>query len=118
MKRFTAKTFLTLGLASSLAGFSVPAQANSAAVDYFRGRADRSNVPSLLTQDDRTYYRDLFGAIERSDWAKVQEMFAKRQDGPLHQVALAEYYLAPTSPKIELDALNAWLAKGTDLPQA
>ena len=118
MKRITAKTMLWFGLAVGLAGAAVPAQANSAAVDYFRGRADRSNVPSLLSQEDRTYYRDLFGAIERADWAKVQAMLAQKQDGPLHQVALAEYYLAPTSPKIELDALNAWLAKGTDLPQA
>lgn len=109
---------LAIGLAGSLAGLATPAQANSAAVDYFRNRADRSNVPSLLSQDDRTYYRDLFSAIERSDWAKVQELFAQKPDGPLHQVALAEYYLAPTSPKIELDALSAWLAKGTDLPQA
>ena len=115
---YTAKLMLALGLAGSLAAWSAPVQANSAAVDYFRNRADRSNVPTLLSQDDRAYYRDLFGAIERSDWAKVQQMFAQRQDGPLHQVALAEYYLAPTSPKIELDALNAWLAKGTDLPQA
>lgn len=118
MTRLSAKLVLALGLAGSLAAFAVPAQANSAAVDYFRNRADRSNVPSLLSQDDRSYYRDLFGAIERADWAKVQDMFTQRPDGPLHQVALAEYYLAPTSPKIELDALNAWLAKGTTLPQA
>jgi len=116
--RLTAKTMLACGLAGSLLTLAAPAQANSAAVDYFRNRADRSNVPSLLSQDDRAFYRDLFGAIERSDWGKVQDMFAQRQDGPLHQVALAEYYLAPTSPKIELDALNAWLAQGTDLPQA
>ena len=109
---------LALGLAGSLAAWTAPAQANSAAVDYFRNRADRSNVPTLLSQDDRAYYRDLFGAIERSDWAKVQDLFKQKADGPLHQVALAEYYLAPTSPKIELDALSAWLAKGTDLPQA
>lgn len=118
MTRLTAKTMLACGLAGSLLTLAAPAQANSAAVDYFRNRADRSNVPSLLSQDDRAFYRDLFGAIERSDWGKVQDMFAQRQDGPLHQVALAEYYLAPTSPKIELDTLNAWLAQGTDLPQA
>ena len=117
VKRTTAKALLAFGLAGSLAAFAAPAQANSATVDYFRNRADRSNVPSLLSQDDRTYYRDLFSAIDRADWAKVQDMFTQRQDGPLHQVALAEYFLAPTSPKIELDALNAWLAKGSTLPQ-
>ena len=95
-----------------------PAHANSAAVDYFRNRADRSAVPRLLSQDDREYYRDFFAAIDRKDWARIEALLAKRSDGPLHQQALAEYYLAPGSPRIELDALQAWLAKGTSLPQS
>ena len=81
-------------LAGAAALLPVAAQANSAAVDYFRSRADRSAVPSLLTQDERAYYRELFTAIKRSDWTRVQAMFAQKNDGPLHQVALAEYYLA------------------------
>jgi soluble lytic murein transglycosylase len=94
------------------------AHANSAAVDYFRNRADRSSVPSLLSQDEREYYRDLFAAIDRRDWPRVQQLFTSRQDGPLHQQALAEYYLAPGSPKVEIGALNAWLDKGAAHPQA
>ena len=66
--KFAAKArLLALGLAT--AGAAVlqvaPAHANSAAVDYFRTRADRTAVPSLLSQDEREYYRDLFAAIER-----------------------------------------------------
>lgn len=95
-----------------------PAPANSAAVQYFSSRANRGAVPTLLTQDDRSFYRELFDSIEKSNWARVQQLLAQRPAGPLHQVALAEYYLAPGSPKIGLDALNAWLAMGTDLPQA
>jgi soluble lytic murein transglycosylase-like protein len=99
--------------------FAAPsAQANSAAADYFRSRADRSNVPSLLSQDERAYYQGLFAAIRAADWSTVQAMLAQRPDGPLHAVAKAEYYLAPNSPKIELDALNQWLASGTALPEA
>lgn len=94
-----------------------PASANSAAVDYFRNRADRTAVPALLSQDERAYYKDLFGAIEHQDWAKVQAMFADKPDGPLHQVARAEYYLDPRSPRIDLDSLNRWLAQGTALPE-
>ena len=99
----------TLGIA--------PAYANSAAVDYFRSRADRTAVPSLLSQDERQYYREVFAAIDSKDWSRVQTMFAQKDDGPLHQEALAEYYLAAGSPRIEIDALNAWLARGTSLPQ-
>ena len=87
-------------------------------MEYFTKRADRSAVPSLLSADDRAYYTAVFDAVERSDWAKVQAMFAERAEGPLHQVAKAEYYLASGSPKIELDALNAWLAGGVNLPQS
>ena len=94
------------------------AHANSAAVAYFQSRADRTAVPVLLSQDDRTYYRDMFAAIKRQDWARVQTMFADRADGPLHQVARAEYYLAAGSPRVAVDPLNQWLAAGAELPQA
>ncbi|MBC2651990.1 lytic transglycosylase domain-containing protein [Novosphingobium flavum] len=95
-----------------------PASANSAAVDYFRNRADRTAVPTLLTQDERTYYKDLFGAIEHQDWTKVQTLLQARPDGPLHLVARAEYYLDAKSPRIDLPALTDWLGKGAGLPQA
>ena len=108
---------LTCAAGASLVG-ATAAQANSAAVDYFRSRADRTAVPSLLSQDERAYYRDLFSAIERKDWSRVQTLFAQKEDGPLHQQAMAEYYLAAGSPRIELESLNAWLAKGTTLPEA
>lgn len=94
------------------------AHANSAAVEYFRGRADRSSVPSLLTQDERAYYKDLFAAIRAKDWSRTQMLLAQRSEGPLHAVAQAEYYLAAGSPRIELDTLNLWLSSGRDLPQA
>ncbi|MCK9542319.1 MAG: lytic transglycosylase domain-containing protein [Novosphingobium sp.] len=94
------------------------AHANSAAVDYFRARADRTSVPSLLSQDDRQYYRDVFTSIERKDWARVQNLFAQRQDGPLHGEAQAQYYLAAGSPKVELPQLDAWMARYSSLPQA
>ena len=107
-----------LAAAGALALGSAPAQANSAAVDYFRTRADRTAVPSLLSQDERAYYREVFAAIDKKDWTRVQALFAQKTDGPLHQEALAEYYLASGSPRIELDQLSTWLAKGTSLPQS
>ncbi|HEX4848745.1 MAG TPA: lytic transglycosylase domain-containing protein, partial [Novosphingobium sp.] len=108
------------GAFAALALFALPqaAQANAAAMDYFTKRIDRSAVPTLLSAEDRTYYRNLFAAIDRGDWARVQALLAERPDGPLHQVARAEYYLAAGSPKIELEQLNAWLAGGVSLPQA
>lgn len=94
------------------------ASANSASAEYFASRASNSSVPALLSQDDRTYYRDLFAAIESGNWTKAQAMFTQRPDGLLHQVARAEYYTAAGSPKIDLDTLSGWLATGAQLPQA
>ncbi|WP_338445221.1 lytic transglycosylase domain-containing protein [Pelagerythrobacter marensis] len=97
---------------------ATPAAANSSAAEYFRSRALNSNVPELLSRPDREYYTDLFQAIDRQDWSRVEAMLAERSDGPLHQVAKAEYYLAATSPRVELPAIQAWLAEGSRLPHA
>jgi soluble lytic murein transglycosylase len=112
---------MALGVtASALAAtqFVPIAYANSAAIEYFRARTDRTAVPSLLSQPERSYYRDLFAAIRGKDWLRTQQLLAQTPDGPLHSVAQAEYYLDATSPRIELDALNDWLTRGRDLPQA
>ncbi len=113
-----AARLLALTAASAACLAALPAQANSAAAEYFRNRTDRSAVPSVLTQDERGYYRELFAAIDAGDWAKVQALFAQKPDGPLHQVARAEYYLAPNSPKIGGDVLGQWLSRDVSLPQA
>ena len=104
----------------AVAGAALPlcASANSASVDYFASRASNTAVPVLLAQDERAYYRELFAAIEGGNWPRVQAMFAQKADGPLHQVARAEYYTAAGSPKIDLDTLNGWLAQGSLLPEA
>ena len=109
----------TAALLLAATGMMLPASsnANSAATTYFANRANRGAVPTLLTPDERGYYRELFAAIERGNWAQAQAMFAQKADGPLHRVAKAEYYLAAGSPKIELETLTLWLAGGTDLPQ-
>lgn len=111
-------TLAASALALCMVALPQAARANAASMEYFAKRGDRIGVPSLLSKEDRDYYRQLFAAIDRSDWAKVQALLAQRPDGPLHQVARAEYYTAAGSPKIELAALNAWLAGGVDLPQA
>lgn len=95
-----------------------PAAANSAAADYFMSRVARSAVPKLLTEDERAWYKDIFGAIKRQEWARVQTMFATRPDGPLHGSARAEYYLAQGSPRIDGAALAEWLNANPTLPQA
>jgi soluble lytic murein transglycosylase-like protein len=112
--RKTVALIAALGSATLVAA---PAQANSAA-EYFRARVHTSQVPELLSRPDREYYSELFRAIQREDWIRVDAMFAERTTGPLHQVARAEYYLHANSPRVELPAIQAWLAEGGTLPQA
>ncbi|HEX7711263.1 MAG TPA: lytic transglycosylase domain-containing protein [Sphingomonadaceae bacterium] len=112
----TSRAALTL-LASGIAlAAAAPAMAeNSGRI----GAEPSAAIPTLLSSNDRDYYRSLFAAIDKEDWTKVQQMFADRPTGPLHQVALAEYYLAAHSPKVDAGQVQQWLANGgTALPQA
>lgn len=108
-----AVALLAGGIACTL---PAPAMANS--VEYFHSRTINKDVPTLLAQEDREYYRALFGAIDKEDWQRVQELLAQRKDGPLQDVARAEYYLAARSPKVELPQIEEWLRTGRSLPQA
>jgi soluble lytic murein transglycosylase-like protein len=103
-----------LGLALAAAS---GAQARTT-LDYFSAHARDNAVPAMLSAEERDYYRALFAAIDAEQWPRVDELFAQRTDGPLHDVARAQYYLAATSPRVELPAILDWLARGRDLPQA
>src|SRR5690606_13517186 len=69
-------------------------------------------------QATRDYYREIFAAIDRQDWGRVEALLAQRSDGLLHPVARAEYYLAANSPRVELPQIDAWMARGWRLPMA
>ncbi|MFA9201577.1 MAG: transglycosylase SLT domain-containing protein [Cypionkella sp.] len=109
---------LALTVTAALAcALPAPALASSAA-EYFRARAVKTNVPELLNRAERDWYRSLFAALDAKDWTRVEALFAERPDGPLHPVARAQYFLDAGSPKVELPAIEAWLAQGSELPQA
>ena len=94
-----------------------PALASSSA-EYFRDRIANSKVPTLLNKAERAYYTDLFRAIESENWTRVEELFEERSDGPLHQVARAEFYTHANSPKVTAEQVAAWFDDGVALPQA
>ncbi|MDZ4308588.1 MAG: lytic transglycosylase domain-containing protein, partial [Allopontixanthobacter sp.] len=102
----------------ALAGSGSAALANSSSANYYTARMTSSNVPELLGRTDREYYTALFGAIDASDWVRVNAMLAERPDGPLHAVARAEYYLHAGSPRVEASAIASWLEQGRNLPYA
>jgi soluble lytic murein transglycosylase-like protein len=103
--------------AGSVAAVALPAQARSAA-EYFRARSVENNVPNILSKAEQEYYSQAFSAIDKQDWATVQGMLNDKQDGPLHSVLRAEYYLAANSPKVELAQIQEWMKTGSQLPEA
>lgn len=109
---------MALALLAGGIGFTLATPALADSAEYFHAHATGTTVPALLPQSDREYYRDFFNAIDKEDWAKVQDLLSQRKDGPLHKVALAEYYLAARSPKVELPQIEEWLKGGEKLPQA
>ena len=101
-------------LAAAMAFPAVPAFAAAEP-----GPANRhSAMPSLLTEAQRSGYREVFAAISASDWSTAAARLDAMGDGPLHAVARAELYLAKGSPKVELDPLLALIAKAPEMPQA
>lgn len=102
--------------ALALALWAPVAHANAAAADYFRSRADRTAVPTLLSQDDRAFYRQVFAALARGDWATVRSQLDAHAAGPLHDVARAQLYLAAGSPRVEAQPLVDLIAHAPDLP--
>jgi soluble lytic murein transglycosylase len=108
MKRLSVLLLLATALpaAPALAADSAPAT------------AARRAPPSQLTQAQREGYRAVFASLKASDWAAVEARLAVMGDGPLHNAARAELYLAPGSPKVALEPLLTLLARAPELPQA
>ncbi len=104
-------------LAGSTLLSSAQASANTSA-EYFHARMASANVPELLSKGDSEYYAELFRAIDLEQWNKVEELLKGRETGPLHQIAIAEYYTAATSPTVSAEQAAKWLEQGTLLPQS
>lgn len=105
-----------LCLAGLLGFAALPASANSSA-DNFR-MSSRSAVPAVLNNSERSYYREVFRAIDRQEWDRVENLLNSRNDGLLHQMARAEYYTHANSPKVSGERISRWFNAGTSLPQA
>ncbi len=77
-----------------------------------RGYADQ------LGPNARALYRDIFATIKSGQWEVASAKLAAMPEGPLHNVARAELYLAKGSPKVDGETLAALAEKARELPQA
>ena len=108
------RIWLTAALAALLSAAPASAQTTR---EYFTAHAAGQRAPQQLDREARDYYRQVFAAIDRQDWFAADSLLAQR-DGLLHPVARAELFLAANSPRVELPQIEAWMARGSRLPQA
>jgi soluble lytic murein transglycosylase-like protein len=79
---------------------------------------ERRAAPSVLSEAERTGYRQVLDAIRAEDWAGATAKLDALPEGPLHAFLRAEIYLAKSSPKVELEPLLALISKAPDMPKA
>ena len=105
------KTLRPLLLAAALA---LPATA------AFAEDAARPSQPvsAGLSAEQRSGYREVFAAIRAGDWLGASAKLAALPEGPLHNAARAELYLAKDSPKVELPELLSFLQRAPEMPKA
>ena len=95
-----------------------PAAADADAAQAAAPAPARAPLPIVLSAEQRAAYRDLFAAIRLGDWAGAAARLDAMREGPLHTAARARLYLAPGSPRIEMEPLIALISRARELPQA
>ncbi|HEX9965720.1 MAG TPA: lytic transglycosylase domain-containing protein [Allosphingosinicella sp.] len=80
----------------------------------------RPDAPAAarLNPEQRSAYRDVFGAIRFGDWAGASARLSAIPEGPLHDVARMELFLAKGSPRVELPELLSLLERTREMPKA
>ncbi len=81
-------------------------------------KAVSQNWAAQLGPNARTFYQEVFTAIRAGRWSDAQAKLDSIPEGPLHNVARAELYLAKGSPKVDGALLAALADKAPELPQA
>lgn len=82
------------------------------------GARSREAISANLSPEQRQGYREVFAAIRASDWLGASTRLAAMADGPLHNAARAELFLARGSPKVELPELLALVQRAPEMPKA
>ncbi len=78
----------------------------------------RESVSAGLNSGQRSGYREIFAAIRANDWLGASARLAALPEGPLHDVARAELFLAKGSPRVELPDLVSVLNRAPEMPKA
>lgn len=92
------------------------AQANTSG--GFRHVVSSQPAPNVLNAQEKAAFSAIYDAIRLEKWDEAARMIDAAPKGPMSAMALAELYLAPNSPKVEVAQLQALLEAAPYLPQA
>lgn len=92
------------------------AQANTS--EGFRAIVSAQPAPTVLDSSEKQAFTAIYQAIKAQKWDEAEKLIDKAPQGPMAAMARAEYYLAPNSPKVDAERLQALLQSAPYLPQA
>ncbi|QGY79872.1 lytic transglycosylase domain-containing protein [Sphingorhabdus lacus] len=84
----------------------------------FRAIVSAQPAPTVLNSSERQAFTAIYQAIKAQKWDEAEKLIDKAPQGPMAAMARAEYYLAPNSPKVDAERLQALLQSAPYLPQA
>jgi soluble lytic murein transglycosylase len=84
----------------------------------FRAIVSAQPAPTVLDSSERQAFTAIYQAIKAQKWDEAEKLIDKAPQGPMAAMARAEYYLAPNSPKVDAERLQALLQSAPYLPQA
>lgn len=91
-------------------------QANTS--EGFRAIVSAQPAPTVLDNSEKQTFIAIYQAIKAQKWEEAEKLIDKAPQGPMAAMARAEYYLAPNSPKVDAERLQALLQSAPYLPQA
>ena len=100
----------------ALAAVTLPSMASAA--DGNDRNATVQRYAAQLGPNARSFYQNVFTAIDAKRWADASALLDSTPSGPLHDVARAEIFTGKGSPKVSGEALAALADKARELPQA
>lgn len=83
----------------------------------FRAIVSAQPAPTVLDSSERQAFTAIYQAIKAQKWDEAEKLIDKAPQGPMAAMARAEYYLAPNSPKVDAERLQALLQSAPYLPQ-
>ena len=111
----TKTNALRLAVALACTPFAT-AQANTSG--GFRTVVSSQPAPNVLSAQEKAIFTAIYDTIRAEKWDEAARMIDAAPQSPMSAMARAELFIAPNSPKVEAEQLQALLAAAPYLPQA